>query len=166
MGIRFSADEIYGIAGQIEHNAAAFYRAGAIYADSAQALRTFNELASWEETHERLFAEMRKGLSEEEKKATAADPQNEADQYLKALADQSIFPLLNDPLKIFGENPAFTDIVEKAIGREKDSIVFYVGMREWVSNRSGKDKIESIILEEMKHIRILVGRLKARSTGA
>jgi rubrerythrin len=47
-----------------------------------------------------------------------------------------------------------------AIGIERDSIDFYVGLKEAVSHRAGKDKVEDIIKEEMRHIVILDQSLK------
>jgi rubrerythrin len=51
------------------------------------------------------------------------------------------------------------DILKAAIGAEKDSIVFYLGMKELVPAKLGKDKIDDIIKEEMSHIRLLSARL-------
>lgn len=47
-----------------------------------------------------------------------------------------------------------------AIGLEKDSIVFYLGMKEAVPQRSGRDKIEGIIKEEMRHMATLSRELE------
>ena len=47
------------------------------------------------------------------------------------------------------------DILRLAIGREKDSIVFFLGMKDLVSEKLGKDRIDGIIREEMNHITIL-----------
>ena len=46
-----------------------------------------------------------------------------------------------------------------AIDLEKESIVFYQGMKEFVPESLGKNKINDIIKEEMKHIRILSNKL-------
>lgn len=45
--------------------------------------------------------------------------------------------------------------MEAAIVAEKDSIVFYLGMMQFVPEELGKDKLGKIIKEEMGHIRIL-----------
>ena len=39
-----------------------------------------------------------------------------------------------------------------AIGLEKDSIVFYLGMKEMVPERLGGSRIDGIIREEMRHV--------------
>ena len=53
------------------------------------------------------------------------------------------------------------DILKAAIGAEKDSIVFYLGMKELVPEKLGKDKLDGIIKEEMAHIKLLSSRLIA-----
>jgi rubrerythrin len=45
-----------------------------------------------------------------------------------------------------------------AIGLEKDSVVFYVAIRDAVPQSLGKEKVEGIIKEEMDHI-ILLSRM-------
>jgi len=42
-----------------------------------------------------------------------------------------------------------------AIGLEKDSIVFYLGMKDAVPERLGRSRIDDIIREEMSHVYLL-----------
>jgi rubrerythrin len=51
-------------------------------------------------------------------------------------------------------------VLKAAILAEKDSIVFYLGMKEMVPEKFGKDKLDKIIKEEMGHIKILANELK------
>jgi rubrerythrin len=44
---------------------------------------------------------------------------------------------------------------------EKDSIVFYVGIKDLVPEKLGKNKIDNIIDEEKKHILLLANELAA-----
>ena len=53
------------------------------------------------------------------------------------------------------------EILKAAILAEKDSIVFYLGMKDLVPDKLGKDKLDEIIKEEMGHIRILSKELIA-----
>ena len=48
-----------------------------------------------------------------------------------------------------------------AIEAEKDSIVFYVGLKDFVSVKAGKDKVEDIIKEEQGHVAELSEKLAA-----
>jgi len=51
-----------------------------------------------------------------------------------------------------------------AIGQEKDSIVFYTGLREGISQTAGRDRIQAIIKEEMGHIGFLHREIDALSS--
>jgi len=58
------------------------------------------------------------------------------------------------------------EVLQIAIGKEKDSVVFYVGMKEMVPEKFGKNRIGDIIKEEMSHIRLLSEELaKTKKTG-
>jgi rubrerythrin len=46
-----------------------------------------------------------------------------------------------------------------AISREKESIVFYLGLKGLVPENLGRNKIYDIIREEMKHLRLLSNKL-------
>ncbi|MBW1821931.1 MAG: rubrerythrin, partial [Deltaproteobacteria bacterium] len=67
--------------------------------------------------------------------------------------------------RVFFEKKIDTSTMEKilreAILAEKDSIVFYLGMKEMVPENFGKTKIDAIIKEEMAHIKLLSGKLVA-----
>jgi rubrerythrin len=159
MGYDFNADEIFDIAGQIEKNGAKFYKLAAERIENPPIKKFLLDLSAMEVEHEKTFASLRAGLSNKEKEQTVFDPEDESVLYLKALADNRIFlkkditDVLSDtnqPEKDFTKN-----IIKYAIGAEKDSIVFYLGMKELVPENLGKDKINQIIKEEMSHIRFL-----------
>ncbi len=154
MGIDFNIDEILGMAEKIERNGAAFYRKAAdgISDDANKAM--LNELAAMEDEHEKTFAAMRAGLTDQEKEGTVFDPENETAQYLNALADMRVF------FEKTIDTTSMKEILKDAITAEKDSILFYQGMQGLTGERLGKGKIDAIIQEEMSHIRILTNKLK------
>ena len=47
------------------------------------------------------------------------------------------------------------EILKTAISAEKESIVFYLGMKDVVPAHLGQQKLDDIIKEEMGHIRLL-----------
>ena len=51
------------------------------------------------------------------------------------------------------------DILMAAIEAEKDSIVFYLGMKDAVPDDLGKSRLDAIIREEMGHVRLLSRKL-------
>lgn len=149
----FSADDVFKLAEDIEVNGEQFYRKAEQDVDDPKNKEMLANLADMEENHKRLFEQMRAELKEKEKAQTAFDPEGDAENYLKALAD----------IRVFFEKPIDTssmkNILMAAIQAEKDSIVLYLGMKELVPEKYGKNRLENIIKEEMGHIRLLSGEL-------
>ncbi len=157
MGMPFSADEIFEMAEQIERNGAKFYRAAAKKLPAVG--QVLLDLAAMEDQHEKTFAAMRAELSASEKEPLVFDPDGQAQAYLRVMADGHVFNVRIDPAKLLAEQKSPQDILKTALGVERDSIAFYVGVRDGVSRKAGKDKVEAIIKEEMSHIVILSQKL-------
>ena len=161
MAIEFNAYEIFEIAEQIERNGAGFYRRAAETVEDSQKRRILLDLASQEDEHEKTFAAMRAELTEEERRPTVFDPDGEASLYLKDLARGKVFDVRIDPAQFLTGKEKMEDILHTAIGLEKDSIIFYQGMKDAVPARLGGARIDAIIKEEMKHIATLKQQLSS-----
>ncbi len=153
MGNEFNANDILEIAKQIEINGAKFYRDAANLVDEEKHKQFLFGLADMEDSHEQTFADMQKNLKDSETAATVFDPEDESALYLKALADTRVFFEKDQP------ETTMEGILASAITAEKDSIAFYLGMKELTSEKMGKSKINDIIKEEMSHIQMLAGKL-------
>lgn len=151
----FNADDVFEMAEQIERNGYQFYTAAAEGIDDPENKKMLKMLAQMEAGHEKTFAKMRNELSSKEKQSTVFDPSGEAAQYLKALADTKVF--FEKQIDI----TSMEEILKSAITAEKDSIVFYLGMKDLVPGSLGQDKIDDVIKEEMRHITILSKELMA-----
>jgi rubrerythrin len=149
----FNADEIFEMAEQMERNGIKFYTTAAESISDHDAKNLLLEFAAMEKEHEKIFSEMRKELSSQEKKSTVFDPEGDAAHYLRALADTRVF--FEKKIDV----SSLENILKDAIQAEKDSIVFYLGMKEAVPEGLGKSKLDHIIKEEMGHIRMLSGKL-------
>jgi len=164
MSYDFNADEVFEMAEQIERNGMRFYREAAENISDASVRPVFLDLAAMEAEHEKVFASMRADLPDEEREPTVFDPEGEAALYLRALADLQVFGKEGEEDFILPEDlpeqEKIRKILQAAIGLEKESIVFYLGIKELVPARFGKDKIDKIIKEEMGHIRLLSGLRK------
>jgi len=159
MGMPFNADEVFEMAEQIERNGARFYRAAA---EKFPAVReALLDLAAIEDDHEKIFAAMRGQLSTSEQVPPVFDPDGEAQMYLRAMADGHVFNVKADPVEQLAGKDTAEEVLKMAIGLEKDSIAFYVGLKESVSHKAGKDKVEAIIKEEFGHIATLNEKLAA-----
>ena len=82
------------------------------------------------------------------------DPDNQTVQYLHSLADMRVF------YKKEIDISSMEEILKSAIEAEKDSIVFYLGMKDLVPENRGKRRLDSIIKEEMSHINLLSKELR------
>lgn len=160
MSIIFNAEEIFDLAIQIERNGAAFYKKASENTGNSQLKETLTELAKMEIDHENTFQELKKKLCKSDKEQTVFDPYDELQSYLKAFADGHVFDL-KDPSQSLSGNESGIDILKKAIGLEKDSIVLYIGMKELVPKDLGRDMIDKIIGEEMGHIQLLSTQLRS-----
>ena len=151
----FTADDVFEMAEQLERNGAKFYQDSAAGIDGESARQLLVKLANMEIDHEKTFKQMRKDLAAAEKKPTVFDPEGEAVLYLRALADTRVF------FEKDIDTSSLREILKAAIEAEKDSIVFYLGMKEMVPEKRGQDRLEEIIKEEMSHIRMLSRELVA-----
>lgn len=161
MSIHFNADEIFQMAEQIEKNGSAFYRRAASLAARSITAEFFLKLAVMEDEHEKIFARMRAGLSEQERTTPVSDPEEQASLYLRAWADGQVFDVRTSPAERLKGKERVEDILHMALGLEKDSIVFYLGMKEAIPQRLGRSKVDGIIKEEMRHIATLSRELES-----
>jgi len=155
MSYVYSANEVFEMAQEIERNGARFYRNASANVPDAPTKELLLDLASMEDDHFQIFATMRSGLSARETESPAFDPNNEIALYLAALADTRVF------FEKTIDTASVEGIFKAALQAEKDSIAFYVGMKDLVPAHLGVGRIDAIVREEMRHIRLLSDRLAA-----
>ncbi|MEE9370519.1 MAG: ferritin family protein [Sedimentisphaerales bacterium] len=161
MPITFNADEIFEMAEEIERNGAVFYREAAKNTSDKEIKQMLLELADMEDGHLKTFEEMREQLSGQEKGGTVFDPDNQSVLYLQAMADARGFEGKITPTKELTGSETPKEILETALNSEKESVVFYFGLKGLVPVRAGRDKVEAIIIEELSHITTLLNKLKS-----
>ncbi len=161
MTMAFNADEIFEMAEEVERNGAKFYREAAAKASDRETKDVFLGLAAMEDGHLLTFRGMRAALSDQEKGGTTFDPDNEASLYLQAMADAKGFEGMRNPAEELTGKESMEELLEIAIEAEKNSVMFYVGLKGMVAARAGKDKVEGIIREEVGHVAQLRRQLAA-----
>jgi rubrerythrin len=149
MGDGFSVDDIFEIAVRMEVNGGDFYRRAAADAPDAAGRKLLLDLAAMENEHEAIFRAMRSALPHTTKPSPRNDPNRQAEGFLTALVEARAF--FDNEI----DTSSMAEILKAAITAEKEAIVFYLGMKDLVSVSSGKDKIQAIIKEEMRHVRLL-----------
>ena len=159
MSITFNADEIFEMAENLERDAAGFYRSAAKNTDEKKTKQLFLDLAKMEDKHLATFREMRKELVAGEKEETVFDPDNEAGMYLQTMAKGHGWEGKRSLTENLTGKEKVEDIFKIALEAERNSVVFYSGLKELVPVRAGRDKVEAIIKEELGHIAVLNERL-------
>ncbi len=160
MSIRFSADEIFEMAEEIERNGGKFYRKAAEGAADNETRRYLLDMAAMEDGHLQTFTEMREQLSDAEREVVTFDPENEAALYLDAMADSHGTEGKKSVTEELTGDESIAEIVSIAIGAEKNSVVFYSGLKTLVTDAAGKNKVDKIIAEELSHIASLTNKLR------
>lgn len=152
MDYNFTANEIFEVAIRIEASGASFYRKAAATQSEASNREFLEKLATMEDHHQATFEKMRKDLKPHEKQSTVFDPNQETAQYLAVMADThggEGSPTAADALT---GDESIQEIIDIAIGLEKESILFYLGLKDFVPPAYGQDKLDGIIREEQRHI--------------
>jgi len=157
----YNIDEILAMAEEIEHNGAEYYERAAQMAEDEDKKTKLQKLAEMERNHEQIFAEMRASQPDER---ASFDPDGEASRYLGAIVDGNVFDYRAQPAADLA-GKSLVDIYRKAIDLEKDSIIFYLGIRELVPRELGNAQMDDIIREEMGHIVLLSDDLAVELEG-
>lgn len=159
MIMTYSADEIYEIAEQIERNAAEFYGEAAELCSNEETCRLLLDMSAIENQHLETFQKMREKLAEVQG-FSIFDPFGRSALYLQAIADARSWEGRINPMQALTGSETARQIIEIALESEKEMVVFYVGLRDLVYFKPGKDKVEEIIIEELRHISALSKILK------
>ncbi len=160
MPVAFNASEVYEMGIEIEKNGKKFYERAAEQMEDDNIKDFLTGLAKWENSHITLFENLRDGLTGKETENTAFDPDNEAHAYLKAAADSHVFKKSVDIAGIVSGCKTPADVLNVAVQFEKDSVVLYNTMMGLVPAKLGKDKVETLVNEELKHIAMLHDKLE------
>lgn len=171
MKAQFNIDEIFEMAEQIERNGAKFYNyASKIVPDGSTSQKLLLILAEMEIKHEAIFASLRKKIIEKGKFDSILnpdfDPEGLSAMYIRSIANSYIFNLNKPIQEYFVGNESPDAILKMALDREKDAIIFFLGLKEAISENFGKNDIDSIIKEEMSHITYITEELAKYSTAS
>jgi len=161
VSISLNAIEVFEIAERLERNSVKFYRKAAEALTDENLCAILLSLSEFEKGHEKNYANMRKQISAKEWSIATFDPENEMALYLQKIADSHIFDPEKDPAEQLKDKGTIEDILNFAIESEKNSIIFYLGLKNYVPVPAGKNKVDEIINEEMSHIAELNLRLSA-----
>jgi rubrerythrin len=165
MATGFNADEVLEMAIRIEENGAAFYRKAAGLQSNPENRDFFENLAAMEDGHKATFIEIQKTLTDKEKGGKVFDPEDELSLYLASMADTHGGEGSPSAANALTGTETMEEVLTTAIELEKESVLFYLGIKDIVSAGHGLERIDDIIREERGHIAqltSLLGKVKNR----
>lgn len=151
MAVLFQLNEIIKFAIEKENESAELYQHLLNHTTAPEIKSILERLIQDEHRHKAFYTEMMR-MSEIHSPSKPLKDNEEYDAYMKdMIASTRKAPLLTEA--------DFSDvklIIDYAIDREKDSVMFYSGLRNYVPDAS-KETVSKIISEEVKHVAILMG---------
>ena len=160
MGYMFNADEVFKVAIQIEENGKNFYEQAQTKTTDEAVKKLFLYLAQEEVKHKEKFSRLKELLPESAREDNLWDPENEINQYLKMLANIHIFSTQANVENQINKIKDAEDALKMAMEFEKDSIVFFLTMKDVTADANGKNKIDELVKEEQEHLKKLTMQLK------
>jgi rubrerythrin len=145
------------MAEDIERQGASFYTKAAGLFSDADIKNLLEGLSKMEVAHEKAFKKMRSDILSDAFKGY--DPDEMAIAYIHAFTEGKVFAKGADMCDALNAKSTLSEILKMAIEAEKNSILFYTGIKKALPETMAKEAIEDIIGEEMKHIVMLTGKL-------
>lgn len=141
----YSAGEVVEMAVQTERLGKQFYTEMADrFRDDRGLKKLFEDLATKEERHQRIFEELKDSVGDGEPEGWV-----EAQPYFRAMVESEFFIGKGKSLPAMDFILSVGDAVDFAIGFEKETLLYFVGMRDMVKDSAPVDRI---IDEEKSHI--------------
>ncbi len=141
----FSVREIVEMAVRTEKLGYEYYSEMAKrFKDEKEVYDLFNTLAQKEIIHEKKFSELKDKISEEE-----PDNWQDVSEYMRAYVESAFFIGKEKSLMHMQNIQNAIGAVGYAIGFEKETLLYFYGMRDIVSE---KEIVDEIINEEKSHI--------------
>lgn len=155
--MNFNLNEIFEAAKQIEKSGYKFYKEAAKkipkYSDF------LNGLADEEVGHEHVFNDLQQKSVDKDFQDKLWNPDNIMSMYFESMTNSVVFNKSNSSLEDLIENSDdILSIIDWALKREQESVLYFTGLREALKDSNEKSKIDLIISEEIKHIHLLMDK--------
>ena len=146
----YNLREVFTIAEEIEDNGAAFYcKAAEIFKDNEEIHKLLKLLEEEEKYHGDIFRRYKEMYAADSEYYDDLDETSR--KYINSLASQYVFNKKNHKNELI-ESSSKADVFDFAIEREKDAILFYLGVKNTMNNQKDIDAVEVMIREEQRHL--------------
>lgn len=164
----FNADEVARMAMELKKNGITFYKKGKDALTDEDVKTIFFRLEKEEETHLEKLQKMQAALTDSAKQRIDYGPSDdvkrksdeEIHQYIQDTADMNIFRNVENVKKYASQIKTVEDALRLAIQFEKDTITFFLIMRDLTEEDKGKQLVDNILTEEKNHLKNLSRRLR------
>lgn len=156
METKFSIFEVLEIAETVEQKGGKFYLKAADMFKDEQRRDLYHKLAGWKAKHARIWARMRKRVSEKTGEFGTFDPDNYVLSNPGVMASLTWFAAKPGPAKRLTGQETREEILRDAIRRENEIIVFYQGLKDFARDPASADTIDRIIKEVNRHIHLIM----------
>ena len=141
----YSINEVIEQAVQTEKLGFEFYISMANKFDKDEKFRKFFEtLAVKEQEHEKIFTGLKESIGDQK-----LEGWEEASQYLRAIVESEFFLGKNKSLPSLDHLETIDDVVRFAIGFEKETLLYFLSMKDVIKE---KELVNKIVNEEKEHI--------------
>lgn len=145
----FSAAELINLAIKEERTGATYYRALAEKTDSEDLAAFALEVAAMEDEHEEKFRNLLERVGDYEPLGESYE--GEYADYMAYMCEGRIFPVGADGVELANSQPSDQAAVETAMAMERNTLLFYHELLQFVAERD-RHLLDSIIAEERQHV--------------
>lgn len=149
MGIFFSGPEVIEMAIRTEENGEKFYTSHAEKAEVESVKLLFTYLANEEAKHIEDFSKLYDIVKETGE--TIFGDYEEFKAYMGTFADSKFLTNFTAEANKIKDSTDVQEVIEFAIGFEKETLLFYYGLLEFISEK-GRDIVKDIIEQEKAHV--------------
>lgn len=154
----FNEIEAAKIAQNMEANGLAFYQKAAARANDQATRDVFLRLAEDEKEHLARFQELEEKLQGERRAGAGYADDAEIGAYIDRLLKTQVFGDASDVARLADQAESDYETLAVGMRAERDAIVFYQEMLDFVDSKVAKEAFTHILAEERKHLLILGDR--------
>lgn len=158
MSIQVSGADVIDLAIETEVRGERFYREAMARAGTPGARELFEYLADEELRHKAIFEELADKVVVTE---VAPSILEEALSYIESTVDMAFFRDYS-PLQKIPEGTTEVDLLERALAFEKETLLFFTGLRDLVQPEN-EAIVDGVAREERRHIARIGAMLRERS---
>jgi rubrerythrin len=146
------AASLINLAVRLEHATAGFFLQASKQTGDENVAKVLRNLATKELEHEAHFSELKLKPKEWVETPMGEEEKRFISRYVRAVRDFQIFDFDHYLSEVLTGKESTADVIELAIGLEKDSIVFYSGLENFIQNSQVKELLGAIIRDEFRHL--------------